>query len=99
MFRLVRQARRAIQHLSPEKVRRATERPISVGLLASSASGYQDLEEFLLPSSHAADRRTDLTRLLRRVGGAEAERYDLILCEEGCDSPPGSFLFRRDQPE
>jgi hypothetical protein len=94
------QIRSAFRHLNPHEVRELAEKPISVGLIASSHNGFAAMEDLLAPASYSHARRFESGQVLHRItepGGGRA--YDLVLCEEELLAPPGAFLFERQHPE
>ena len=73
--------------------------PVRIGLLASSFEVYEQMEDFLVPSSVSHVRRLELARFVFRVGDAGApDEYDLVLCELGIPGPPNSVVFYPSQP-
>jgi len=89
---IYRQIRGALGNLNPEGVRRRAERPLAVGLIASSHAAYAEMEDLLAPPGATQARRWELERVLYRVGEAgEPQQFDLLLCEEELLCPPEAF--------
>jgi hypothetical protein len=100
MFRMLKQVRSAVSLLNPDKVRQLANRPLAIGLVASTSAGYADMEDFLLPGQVLGDRKTGLLQNLYRSGDPGApERFDLILYEQGLACPSNSYTFFREHPE
>jgi len=95
---IFRQIRTAIKHLNPEEVQRTAECPLKVGIVASSSSGYADIEEFLLPTNMAAERRTELMHILYRLENVDETDFNLVLYEQGLPCPAEAFTFFREDP-
>lgn len=97
---LLTSIRTAASRLSPHEVVEMAERPIAVALVAGSNSSYADMEDFLVPPELPAGRRMELLKLLHRNGEAgNADKFDLVLYEQGLPCPVNSFTFFRDDPE
>ena len=99
MIKILRQVRTAISHLNPEQVRRVSERPIRVGLIASSPGAYADMEDFLLGTGVPEDSRDGLRANLHRAADNGPDEYDLALYEQGLACPREGFTYFRDNPE
>lgn len=94
------QIRKALSNLNPRDVRAIADRPISVGLIASSNEGFAAMEGLLAPASLSRTRRFETARILHRVGeSASREEFDLVLCENELLCPPGAFRFDPSRPE
>ncbi|MGE5648113.1 MAG: hypothetical protein ACM336_20235 [Acidobacteriota bacterium] len=94
------QIRKALKNLNPRDVRAMADRPISVGLMASSNEGFAAMEELLVPASLSRTRRFETARVLHRVGeSAPSREFDLVLCEHELLCPPGAFRFDAARPE
>lgn len=99
MIKALKQARAAMSLLNPEEILNRARRPLHIGLVASSAGGYAEMEEYLLPVSLPLEERTYLLDKLHRVADAGVpESVDLILFEEGIPAPKGTYTFYRDRP-
>ncbi|HEX8985840.1 MAG TPA: hypothetical protein VF767_10420 [Bryobacteraceae bacterium] len=94
------QIRSAFRHLNPHEVRDLAEKPVSVGLIASSHDGFAAMEDLLSPPSYSHARRFESGQALHRITEpGEGREYDLVLCEEELLAPRGAFLFDRRHPE
>jgi len=99
MIRTLKQARAAMSLLNPEEILRRARRPVHIGLVASGAAGYAQMEEFLLPPSLPLDERTYLLDKLHRVNDPTTpEAVDLILFEEGLQTSKGTYTFYHENP-
>jgi hypothetical protein len=84
MLDVVKQVRAAFSLLNPDQVRKLADRPISIGLVATSERGYQELEDFLIPPSLPSSVRQLLRATLHRAADPEVPpRVDLVLYEAG----------------
>jgi hypothetical protein len=100
MLKRVKQLRTAVSMLSPDEVRRRANKPLSVGLVASTPDAYAEMEEFLLPSFISEPRRAELMQCIYRSGdGHPPRRFDLVLFEQGLPCPENAFTFFRDDPD
>jgi hypothetical protein len=100
MPNLLSSVRAAASRLSPHEVVEEAERPIAAALVASSSSGYADMEDFLVPPTLSPERRLDLLKIIHRNGDSgNPERFDLVLYEQGLACPVNAFTFFRDDPE
>ena len=48
-MRVLKEIRTAVKNLNPEEMRATAERPLDIGLVASTDASYSAMEEFLLP--------------------------------------------------
>jgi hypothetical protein len=97
MLATLRQARAAFSHLNSEQVRKLAERPLLIGLIATSDAGYEAMEEALVPSSTPYDERAAGRRRIFRGGDPAAPAsVDLVLYEEGIRAPKGAYVLYRD---
>ncbi len=93
------QIKSAFQHLKPGEVRRMADRPVSVGLIASSREGFAAMEDLLIPASFSQARQYETHRILHRLGEPTLNRdFDLVLCEAELLCPQGAFRFFYDDP-
>ena len=96
---LLTSIRTAASRLSPHEVMEAADRPLAVALVASSSSGYADMEDFLAPGDLSAERRIELLKIVHRDGDSgNPDRFDLVLYEQGLACPVNAFTFMRDDP-
>jgi uncharacterized protein (DUF697 family) len=99
MLKALKQARAAMSLLNPDEILSRARRPLHIGLVATSAAAYAEMEEFLLPTSLPLEDRTYLLDQLHRVGDAGVpDTVDLILFEEGIPASKGTYTFHRDHP-
>jgi hypothetical protein len=95
-----RQIRSAVHQLNPVSVREAAERPLSVGLEASSSERLAAMEDFLAPPSLSRRRRLQLFQGLHRLGDpGTPPNFDIVLSEEGLPEAPGAFPFYAGEPK
>jgi hypothetical protein len=91
--------RTAFRNLKPREVRELAERPLAVGLIASSRERYAEMANALAPPGVSHARRLELARVLDRADGPGAfEQFDLLLCDEELLCPPGAFRFYSSDP-
>ena len=99
MLKALKQARAAMSLLNPEEILKRARRPLHIGLVASSAAAYTEMEEYLLPVTLPLEERTYLLDKLHRVADSGVpDSVDLILFEEGIPAPKGTYTFFRDRP-
>jgi hypothetical protein len=100
-LQVLKEIRNAVANLNPNEVQAAAERPVSIGLVASSAAGFEALEEFLLPSQKLSYRkRVSAAPMLYRAGDPNLpEHFDVVLYEPGLRCPENAFQFDPEQPE
>jgi uncharacterized protein (DUF697 family) len=99
MMKALKQARAAMSLLNPDEILNRARQTLHIGLVASSAAGYADMEEFLLPGSSPLEERTYLLDKVHRVGDPGVpESVDLILFEQGVPASKGTYTFYRDDP-
>jgi hypothetical protein len=100
MLNYLKQARAAFGMLNPDEVRRRAERPIHVGLVAASESGYGEMEDFLVPPSLPRDRRIELMGHVHRAGDENVpEHVDIVIYQSGLGAPEGCYSYFREDPE
>jgi hypothetical protein len=87
--------RSAFKHLNPREARELANRPISVGLVASTGAGFAAMEELLAPPPVLSRaRHHEVRRVLHRASLADDPRqFDLLLCESELLCPRGGFPF------
>ncbi len=90
--------RAALQHLNPRQLREIAERPLSIGIIASSGENFRDIVDTLLPPPTTQARRHEVARVLHRAEAEDAGRFDLLLCDEELLCPPDAFRFYRSEP-
>jgi hypothetical protein len=96
---LLASVRAAASRLSPHEVLERAEQPLAIALVASSNSGYADMEDFLARPDTPPERRLELLKILHRDGDAGSpERFDLVLYEQGMPCPINAFTFYREDP-
>ena len=99
MLEIAKQVRAAFSLLNPEQVRKRALRPVSLGLVASTNRGYEELEEFLVPASLPEGLRDQLRSTIHRAGDPQVPpQVDLVLYEPGLHCPEGGFRFYPDDP-
>jgi hypothetical protein len=73
--------------MRPEEVRRLSIRPVHIGLVAATRSGYADMEHFLIVNG--APRR----QVHRADDGDVPPEVDIVLYEQGLTPPDGGYSF------
>jgi hypothetical protein len=100
MLRILKQVRAATALLKPEDIRARSNRPVNIGLVASSGAAYAEMEEFLIPSGISREERLQVLGHLHRAGDPDAAHdVDLVLYEHGVPSDRGTYVFNREYPE
>jgi hypothetical protein len=98
--KFLQQIRGAVAKLNPNDIRQTAERPIGIGLVASSSHGYNAMEDYFAPAAISRGKRWETAALLHRVGDAGAPAsFDLEIYEEGLPGPPDAFSFSPRNPE
>ena len=96
----LRQIRTAVRSLNPGAVREAAERPVNIGLAATSSEAHAAMEDFLAPLNLSRRKRLQVFESLHRIGDPGCPRsFDIILSEEGLPDAPGSFPLFADDPQ
>src|SRR5215475_986118 len=98
MLNSLKQVRAALGLLSPEEVRKLAERPVHIGLVASSHAGYSSMEDLLVPRDLPAELRArSLGQVHRATDAQPPANVDLVLYEHGIRPTDGSgaFVFDR----
>jgi hypothetical protein len=99
MLKTARQVRAAFALLNSDEVRGRATRPVAVGLVAASDTGYRELENFLVPEAVPPHTRASSLATVHRAGDRDASpQVDLVLYEAGLPCPPGAFPHRPDDP-
>lgn len=95
----IKQIKTALHNLQPEEVRQSAERPLAIGLLASSSTGYAAMEDFLAPPGISHEKRDELMRMLYRADDPDLpNRFDLIFYEEHLGPKDNGFPFSPEHP-
>jgi len=98
-LQVLKEIRTAVANLNPSEVQAAAERPVSIGLVASSASAFEAMEEFLLPLERISYRkRAESSAMIRRAAPGQSDGFDIILCEQGLRCPENAFTLYADEP-
>jgi hypothetical protein len=96
----LKQIRAAATRLTPHEILEQADRQLAIALVASGSNGYADMEEFLARADVPSARRADLLKTVHRTGeSGEADRFDLVLYEQGLACPASAFTFFRENPE
>jgi len=96
----LQQIRAAVAKLDPNDIRTAAERPVSIGLVASSSRSYNAMEDYFAPAAISRGKRWETASVLYRVGDAGAPRtVDIEIYEEGLPGPSDAFSFSPGNPE
>jgi hypothetical protein len=95
-FAILRQVRSAVTNLNPKEVRAIAEKPVRVGLVASSAEALGQMERYFAPPHLSADRRAESVRSLIRTGGSGC---DVVVYEASLLRPAKAFSFDPEAPD
>jgi hypothetical protein len=100
-LQVLKEIRTAVASLNPNEVEAAAERPLSIGLVASSAAAFEAMEEFLLPAEKISYRkRMSAAPMVHRAGDPnEPRQFDVVLYEPGLRCPENAFSFYPHEPE
>jgi uncharacterized protein (DUF697 family) len=99
MIKALRSARAAMSLLNPDEILSRARQSLHIGLVASSAAAYAEMEEYLLPASLPLEERTYLMDHVHRVGDPDVpDDVDLILFEQGIPASKGTYTFQRENP-
>ncbi len=97
---MLRDIKQAYANLNPDEVRRESNRPVSVGVVASNENAYGVIERYLAPGDLPAEKRRRALSLVRRATpGVKPSGFDCVLYEEGMVCPAGSFTFFAADPK
>src|SRR5574341_1288681 len=98
--KVLREIRAAVRHLNPNVVRELAEKPLAIGLVASSTDHYAAMEEYFVPPGVSRQKRKELLGLLHRVGDPGSLAHcNITVCEEGLPAGPGAVTFYFGDPE
>jgi hypothetical protein len=99
MLDSIKQVRAAFSLLNPSAIRERAERPIAIGMVASTSRGYRELEELLVPDALPHETRKELLTTVHRAGDAQTpSNVDLVLYEPGLPRPRDAFQYNRAEP-
>src|SRR6202051_4491696 len=94
------QVKRALSNLNPRDVREIAERPVTIGLVASSPESLGRMETYFAPSHLSPDRRAEAVRMLIRGNTpGNAPGCDLAIYEDSLLRPAKAFSFDPDAPD
>jgi len=91
--------KKALSNLRPHEVRETADRPLAIGLVATSGAGYTAMEKFFAPPDTSRDRRAEILAMLHRAGDPGIpERFDLVLYEHQLPRAQNAFTFYPYEP-
>jgi hypothetical protein len=98
---ILAQIKHAVSNLDPAEVRKTADQPLSVGLVATSAAAYTEMEKFLAPPREMSrERRAESLSMLHRSGDPGIpDRFDLVLYEYQLAPAENAFTFYPQAPE
>jgi len=100
MLKALKQARAALSMLNPEEMRRRAARDLHVGLVAVTESGYNLLEDFLVPADLPGSVRAERLRHVHRATDSDVpSQVDFVLYEPGLKAHAEAFTLDRHTPE
>ncbi len=100
MFRILKQVRAATSLLNPDDIRKRANRPVNIGLVAATSSGYDQIENFLVPAELSREDRLARVARLHRAGDPDAaHEVDLVLYEHGVSPAGDAFVFHPGDPD
>jgi hypothetical protein len=98
-LQVLKQIRSAVANLNPEQVQESARQPLTVGLVATSDSGYEAMENFLIPSTVSEGRREELRSLIYRAGDQGIpSHFDVVLYERHIPTAENAFTFYPEHP-
>src|SRR5688500_14594640 len=101
---ILKQVKQAVANLNPDEVRETAERPIHVGLLASSDASYENMMQFFCPSIISSGKLRECEQALHRATDPNGQ-FDVLLYDwenaGGMHLGPkaGAFLFDSRRPD
>lgn len=99
MLKTLKQARSALTMLNPEEMRRRAAQDVHIGLVATTESGYNFLEDFLVPSELPGDVRFEALRYIHRASDSKVPaKVDLVLYEPGLSAHGSAITLDRNAP-
>jgi hypothetical protein len=100
MLKVIKQARAAVSLLNPDEVRNRANRELHIGLVATSGTGYAEMEDFLVPAELSREARLRLMDSVHRASDPDTPpKVDLVLYEMGLPCPRGAYVFHPRDPE
>lgn len=97
---MLREIKEAVANLRPDEVRQTADRKLAIGLVATSAAAYNEMENFLAPLEMSRERRAEVLSMLHRAGDPGIpERFDLVLYEHLLAPAENAFTFYAQEPE
>ena len=90
---VLKDLRKIYAGLNADEIRRAAHQDLTVGLMAATERGYEQMEQFLAPLWLGADTRTEILRTIHRVNGSPNNRFDFVLCTDGEPVPADGYRF------
>ena len=98
-MRMLREIKRAVSNLRPDDVRQTVDRRLEVGLVATTAAGYTEMENFLAPPDMSSERRAEVLSMLHRASDPGIpERFDLVLYEHRLPRAENAFTYYSHDP-
>lgn len=94
---LFQSVKQAIGNLDPQEVRDQADRPLRIGLYASSGQAYQEMLRFFAPAEISDRKRIELGGILQRA--ADLEHYDISVYSSELAIPNHGFYFSPVNPE
>jgi hypothetical protein len=94
---LFQSVKQAISSLDPQEVRDQSDRPIRIGLHATSERAYRQMENFFAPPQLSERKRVELSRIVFRV--AHFEHYDVDIYSDELSAPREGFIFSPTNPD
>jgi hypothetical protein len=90
---VLKDIRKIYAGLNADEIRGAAHRDLSIGLMAATEEGRQEMERFLAPGWLALAARDEALRAVHPVDGTPRNRFDFVLCEPGVPCPPNGYVF------
>ena len=98
---VLREVKRALSNLNPDKIRETAERPVIVSLVAPTVESLGRMEAFLVPPHLSPGRKAEALRLLHRQSSlrAGAPQSDIAIYDSCLLRPVQAFSFNPEAPE
>jgi hypothetical protein len=88
---VLKEIRKIYSAVNAGQIRLDAEKPVPIGLMASTEAGYQAMERFLdsAPGAPSNDRMLNV----QRMDGHSAKDFEFVLCQAGAPLPPNGYAF------
>jgi hypothetical protein len=99
-FSVLKQIQQAVSTLNPKEVLEQAARPVRLNLYASSAAGYEAMEEYFYGEPASPQEVVEAKHVLHRAGDlAPVGGNSIDVYEELVRHPRNAFVFSHERPE